>query len=104
MQAHSFGKGLKKYCTEHPGEEWKYTSYSTGQVLSSGHCPSEGERASAVAYAFVAKHKDFVQCAGNSQVMIEYLETNSLNPFEEKSYEHAYKALKKSGRLQLYAK
>ena len=39
----------------------------------------------------------------NADVMIAYIETHNLNPDEEKSYETAYKDLKKEHQLHLYA-
>ena len=104
MQRHSFSKGVKKYCAAHPGADWHYYSKADGHVLSSGHCPTEDEKAEAVANEFIARHKDFVPEPANSKVMIAYIESHKLNPLETKSYDRAYKALKKAGQLDLYSK
>jgi hypothetical protein len=104
MQRHSFSKGLNKYCAAHPGAEWHYYSRADGHLLSSGHCPSEDEKAEAVANEFLSRHKDFIPEPANSKAMIAYMESHKLNPLEKKSYDHAYKALKKASQLDLYAK
>jgi hypothetical protein len=103
MQAHAFNKGLKKYCDAHPGQDWHYYSRADGHTISSGHCPSFDDKAVATANSFMARHKDYIPGDANSKVMVAYLEEQKLDPREEKSYERAYKELKKSGKLQLYA-
>lgn len=104
MQAHSFSKGLKKYCDAHPGEEWHYGNKVDGRVLSSGRCPTDEDKGLIAANEFMAHHKDYIRCPANSQLMVAYLETHKLDPREQKSYERGYKDLKKDGQLQLYAK
>jgi hypothetical protein len=104
MQAHAFSKELKKYCAAHPGEDWHYYSRADGHVLSSGHCPSDDEKGVAAANEFMSRHKDFIRNQANSQVVVAYLQDHKLDPREEKSYERAYKDLRKSGQLELYAK
>jgi hypothetical protein len=104
MQAHSFSKGLRKYCDAHPGQEWAYYSRADGHKLSSGHCPSNDEKALAAANEFMARHTDFKPGPANSQAITAYLETHKLDPREEKSYERAYKELKNTSQLDLYAK
>lgn len=104
MQAHAFNKDLKKYCAAHPGQDWNYYSRADGHVLSSGHCPSDEEKALVAASEFMSRHKDFKAGDANSQAMTKYIQTNNLDPREEKSFERAYKALKKTGQLDLYAK
>lgn len=104
IQAHSFSKGLRKYCDAHPGEAWHYGVIATGQAYRSGTCPSNEEKSVQAANKFMAHHKDFKPCDANSKVMTAYIETHNLDPREEKSYERSYKALKKSGQLNLYMK
>ncbi|MHB1937762.1 MAG: hypothetical protein ACYCOR_14405 [Acidobacteriaceae bacterium] len=104
MQHHAFSKGVKKYCAAHPGQDWHYYSGRDGHVLSSGHCPSDEDKDVAAANEFMAHHKDFIPCAANSKVMVAYIEVHKFDPREQKSYERAYKALKKSGKLDLYTK
>jgi hypothetical protein len=104
MQAHSFNKGVRNYCAAHPGNDWHYYSRVDGHVLSSGHCPSDEEKGVAAANEFMSHHKDFIPGQANSQVIVAYLESHKLDPREEKSYERAYKDLKKTGKLDLYAK
>lgn len=104
MQAHAFSKGLRKYCNAHPGQEWAYYSRADGHKISSGYCPSDEDKGIAAANEFVSRHGDFMRTPSNSQAMTAYLEDHRLDPREEKSYERAYKDLKKSGRLELYAK
>ena len=104
MQAHAFTKGLKKYCAAHPGEDWHYYSRADGHVLSSGHCPSDEDKAVAAANEFMARHSDYKPCPENSEALITYIEKNNLDPRNEKSYERAYSELKKNGGLELYSK
>jgi hypothetical protein len=104
MQAHAFDKNLRKYCAAHPGENWNYYSRVDGHVMSSGHCPSDDEKGVAAANDFMSRHKDFKPGETNSQVMTKYLETHNLDPREERSFERAYKDLKNTGQLDLYAK
>ena len=104
MQRHRFGKGLRKYCAAHPGEDWHYRSASDGRVISSGHCPSDEDRVLAVANEFAARHKDFKRDPENAKAMTTYIEAHNLDPREGKSYEQAYKYLKDAGQLDLYAK
>lgn len=103
-QRHAFSKGIKKYCAAHPGQDWHYYSRRDGHVLSSGHCPSDEDKVVAAANEFMAHHKDFKPCDANSKVMVAYIETHNLDPREQKSYERAYKALRKTGQLELYKK
>jgi len=104
MQAHAFNKTLRKYCDQHPGENWSNVSLVDGHTLSSGHCPSDDDKVTALANEFAAHHKDFVRSPANGQAVATYIETNKLDPREPKSYEKAYKELKKTGQLDLYAK
>jgi hypothetical protein len=104
MQRHSFTKGITKYCAAHPGADWHYYSKADGHVLSSGHCPTEEEKVEAVANEFLSRHKDFIPEPANSKAMIAYMESHKLNPVEKKSYDRAYKALKKARQLDLYSK
>ena len=103
-QRHAFSKGIKKYCAAHSGQDWHYYSGRDGHVLSSGHCPSDEDKDVAAANEFMAHHKDFKPCDANSKVMVAYIQAHSFDPREQKSYERAYKALKKTGQLELYAK
>ena len=104
MQAHSFSKGLRKYCDVHPGEVWHYGVIATGQAYNSGTCPTNEEKSVQAANKFMSHHKEFIPEPANSNVLVAYLEAHKLDPREEKSYERAYKDLKKSGKLDLYAK
>ena len=104
MQTHAFSKGLKKYCAAHPGQHWHYYSRADGHVLSSGHCPSDEDKAVEAANLFMSKHKEYIPGANNSQLITNYLDSHRLDPREEKSYETAFKDLKKEGKLELYAR
>jgi hypothetical protein len=104
MQAHAYSSGLKKFCAAHPGQEWHYYSRADGHVLSSGHCPSDEDIAVEAANKFRARHKEFISEQSNAQFMTDYLESHRLDPRNEKSYETAYKDLKKAGKLELYSK
>ena len=73
MQAHSFDKGLRKYCDAHPGEEWTYRSRLDGHTLSSGHCPSDSDISLQAANAFMSRHRDYIKSETNSQLMVAYL-------------------------------
>jgi hypothetical protein len=70
--------------------------------VSSGTCPTDEQKGVVAANEFMAHHKEFIREPANSQVMVAYLEAHKLDPREEKSYERAYKDLKKSGQLELY--
>lgn len=83
MQAHAFTKGLRKYCAAHSGQDWHYYSKVDGHSLSSGHCPSEEDKAAGVANEFMSRHKDFIPGVANSQAMTSYIEAHKLNPLEE---------------------
>jgi hypothetical protein len=105
MQARAFSKSLRKYCDQHPGEDWSNSSRAAdGHTISSGHCPSDDDKVRALSNEFAAHHKDFVHTSANAQALVTYMETNRLDPRERKSYEKAYKELKKAGQLELYAK
>jgi hypothetical protein len=104
MQAHAFNKGLNKYCASHPGETWHYYSGIDGHELSSGYCPNDEDKALAAANTFMAKHKDYKPKPANSKALVTYFDVHNLDPREEKSYERAYRELKKNGQLDLYAK
>ena len=104
MQAHSFNKGLKKYCDAHPGEVWHYGVVRTGQAYRSGHCPTNDEKAVQAANEFMARHHEYIPEEQNSHLLTEYVASNNLDPREEKSYERAYRDLKKTGQLRLYVK
>jgi hypothetical protein len=104
MQAHAFSKGLKKYCAAHPGQDWHYYSRLDGHTLSSGYCPTDEDKGVTAANEFMARHKDYIKESANSNVVVAYLQEHRLDPREEKSYEHAYNDLKKSGQLDLYKK
>jgi hypothetical protein len=104
MQAHSFNKGLKKYCDAHPGEIWHYGRRATGDVYSSGRCPTEEQIAVEAANTFMARHRDYIANQTNSKFITDYLDSHRLDPRREKSYEVAYKGLKKTGKLVLYAR
>jgi len=102
MQQHCFSKQVKKYCAGHPGQDWTSRSHANGAIFSSGHCPSEEDRVAEVANEFAASHKDFKRGPANAQAVITYIEAHNLDPRERRSYERAYKDLKKSGQLELY--
>jgi|SRR5580658_2049030 hypothetical protein len=104
MQARAFSKGLRKYCDQHPGEDWHYSSRADGHTISSGHCASDDDKVTALANEFAAHHKDFVRSPANGEAVANYIDVNKLDPRERKSYEKAYKELKKTGQLELYAK
>jgi len=102
MRAHSMNKKLKKYCETHPNQSWTYRA-PDGHVLSSGNCPPPEDKSIAAVNTFMAKHKDYIAETANGTAMIAYLQSHNLNPDEEKSYETAYKDLKKEHQLHLYA-
>lgn len=104
MEAHAFTKGLRRYCDAHPGQDWHYYSRANGRELSSGHCPNDQDKALEAANIFMAKHRDYKPDPANSKAMTDYLTEHRLDPREVKSYERAYKELRRSKQLQLYAK
>ena len=101
-QQRSFSRSVKKYCAGHPGQDWNYRSRANGTVISSGHCPSEEDRVTEVANEFAAKHRDFKRSPGNAEAVASYIEEHNLDPRHPKSYERAYRDLKRSGQLDLY--
>jgi hypothetical protein len=104
MQARAFSKKLRNYCDQHPGEDWHYFSGVDGHTISKGHCPSDDDKVTALSNEFAARHKDFMRTSANAQALATYMEANRLDPRERKSYDKAYKELKKAGQLELYAK
>jgi hypothetical protein len=96
-------KSVKKFCAVHPDEDWRYIR-ADGQVLSTGHCLSDLDKGFEAATIFRSHHKDFIAGESNAQLMTDYLESRRLDPREEKSYEIAYKDLKKAGKLDLYSR
>jgi hypothetical protein len=104
MQSHSHNSWVKKYCAAHPGEDWRWFRKSDGRTIDSGRCPSDEDKGAIAANEFMAHHKDFIRGPENSKVMVAYLEDHRLDPREQKSYERAYKDLKKTSQLSLYSK
>jgi len=98
MQAHAETKWVKKFCAANPGKSWWWKQ--NGTVVDRGTCQDPEIVAASV---FMAKHKDYIADPNNANVMLGYLESHNLNPSEEKSYEMAYKDLKKDNKLHLYA-
>lgn len=96
-------KSVKKFCALHPDEDWRYVR-ADGQVLSTGHCLSDLDKGFEAATNFRSHHRDFIAGESNAQLMTDYLESHRLDPREEKSYEIAYKDLKKAGMLDLSAR
>ena len=104
IQAHLFNsRNVKKYCASHPDEDWRLRR-ADGHLVSTGHCPSDVERGFEAASIFRAHHRDFVAGENNAQQMMSYFEAHQLDPREERSYETAYRDLKKAGKLDLYAR
>ncbi len=99
---HAEKKWVRKYCADYPGLDWHY--WVGSRIIASGHCSTVDEKGAMAANDFMAHHKDFKPCEGNSKIMTAYIETHKLDPREEKSYERTYKALRKTGQLELYAK
>jgi hypothetical protein len=62
------------------------------------------DAAVAAANEFLASRKDFISDKANSQVMIAYIKAFKLDPREKKTYERAYKDLKRDGLLELNSK
>jgi hypothetical protein len=103
IQRHSFNKSVQRYCSKHPGQNWSSGSGETG------YCPSDSDKIAEATLAFMARHRDYIPDGvyfggPNHQHMIAYLDTHRLDPRREKSYERAYRDLKQSGQLQLYAR
>jgi hypothetical protein len=84
MQARLFGKGPHKYCDK--------------------NCSPDDNKVIASANDFAAHHKEFMPSPVNVQAFVTYIDGNKLDPRERKSYEKAYKDLKKEGQLELYSK
>jgi hypothetical protein len=93
IHAHSENKAIKSFCSTHPG--W---------TIEGDRCLTNEDKGVIAANEFMSHHKEFIPEPANSKVLVAYLEDHKLDPREEKSYERAYKDLKKSGQLELYAK
>jgi len=104
VQAHAHSKWVKNYCAAHPGGGWKTTNRVTGVVTQRGRCPTDEDKQLEAANTFMSKHRDYIPEPNNSTILVAYLDTHKLDPREERSYEHAYKDLKKGGQLNLYAR
>ena len=104
MLSHAKNSGIKKYCAGHPGESWRWMRSSDEVLLDSGRCPTDEEKGVIAANEFMGRHKDFIREQANSKVLVAYLGDHKLDPRDEKSYERAYKDLKKAGQLDLYKK
>jgi len=83
IQARLFGKG-HKYCDP--------------------NCSPDDDKVIAAANDFASHHKEFMPSPVNVQAFTSYIEANKLDARERKSYEKAYKDLKKEGQLELYSK
>jgi hypothetical protein len=103
MQSHAQERFVKKFCAANPGGDWRWYRKSDGHTLATGHCPSQGEKAVIAVNEFIAHHKNYIPCEENSSVMTSYIQQHSLDPREKKSYEQAFKELKKENQLKLYA-
>jgi hypothetical protein len=104
LAAHSNNRKIKKYCEAHPGADWRLTSNRDGQLLGSGRCPDDQDKAGEAVGQFMARHKDYVPGQANSATMMAFIRGHNLDPRVEKTYEHAYSDLKKQDALQLYSK
>lgn len=104
VQMRQFNKDVRNYCAAHPGEDWAYRSNSDSHTMSSGRCPSGQEQVNAAAGVFLERHKEFKNVAANADALWAYIQTRNLDPRQEKSFEHAYKSLRKEGKLDLYMK
>ncbi len=63
-------KSVKNYCAAHPDQDWRIMR-ADGQVLSTGHCPSDLEKGFEAATIFRSHHKDFIAGESNAQIMTE---------------------------------
>ncbi len=104
MQAHSQNKWVKHFCEGHPGGSWHWTRRSDGAITASGNCPTDSDKSLIAANEFMAHHREYIKEADNSKVLVAYLEEHKLDPRVEKSYEKAFKDLRKSRQIELYAK
>jgi hypothetical protein len=102
MQTYARNKWVKNYCAGHPGSNWHWPQNSDGALFASGHCPTDAEVGAVAVNEFMAHHRKYIKCQENSDALDAYLTFHRLDPRIEKSYERAYKDLKKDGRLQLY--
>jgi hypothetical protein len=103
MQSHAQEKWVKKYCAAHPGGDWRWFRRSDGHTITTGHCPTQTEKAVVAANEFIAHHKDYIPCSSNSEAMTSYLQEHNLDPRERESYERAFRDLKKANQLKLYS-
>jgi len=104
VQPPAFSRSIKKYCDANPGQEWHSGSKPSGDTPTSGYCPTDEDNVVTTSHDFVSHHKDFIPCSANGEAMALYMEEHKLSPLEMKSYEKAYKELKKAGQLKLTAK
>ena len=97
---------VKKFCAAHPGQSWWY-QMSTGERFT-GDCPVGGgasqpaeaeDKVGQARRTFLVKHPDFIQTTRNATAMYAYLDEHKLDPAKTKSYDKAYRDLKKKGQL-----
>lgn len=101
IDAHRRTNWVKHFCAGHPGAGWTWGNAQ--HVAASGQCPTDESKALTAANTFMSRHKDFIKNKANSEAITAYLDSHNLDPREEKSYERAFKDLKKAGQLQLYS-
>jgi hypothetical protein len=109
-------------CTTQPGTDWnatgqqigagigqgiatrqqeKFCKKNPGQVYHGYKCPTEEERSFLTAKRWMDDHPKFHQSDENAKAMVAYMKENKLDPREYKSYNKAFKALKKAGKVEL---
>lgn len=81
-------KATESFCHNNPG-----------QVYKGYQCPTLEQAAVETAISWRDRHPKFHQCPENANVMINYMTSNNLDPTSYKSYDTAFKALKKQGKI-----
>lgn len=86
------------YCSQHPGQPFNYSNASGNSIT--GTCPSQDVLANEAATEWMAKHLEYKPSDVNGRAMDGYIADNRIPRWEPKSYDQAFKALKKSGKIQ----
>jgi hypothetical protein len=95
FRAH-FSGWRRKYCSRHPEQPFYYGN-ADGDSMT-GTCPNLSGLANEPAAEFVAKHYGSITSAEKAAAIDKYVADNHLPPWEPKSFDKAFHAVKKSGK------
>lgn len=93
----NLGAGLRARVDER--RQWDFCHAHPGQVYEGQVCRSWEQQAADTAVAWMGMHHKYAQTPANGTAMAGYIEANGLDPRLYKSYDRAFKELKKQGRV-----